>query len=127
MENSHQSEKPAVSRRDLVTTGLGLRDINPQILDNPNYQLDNPNIPIIVKKQEKQKRIAAEDKKSRRTLITTISTGVALIAAKLGWPPINERLKQEADYRKNLKNRNEQLADKKDLVNPSEIKPSKPK
>ena len=114
MEDSAKSEKPTVSRRGLVTTGLGLRDINPQILDNPNYQLDNPNIPDVVKKQEQQKKIAAEDKKSRRTLITTIGTGVALIAAKLGWPTINERLKQEANYRENLKNKNEQLADKKD-------------
>lgn len=121
MDGPSQPENAAkFSKRQLAEKfRKGIGHLNPQILDDPNYQETNNNIPENARKQleEQQKLInqTLQEQSSRRTILGTIGTGLALLGIKTAWGPVSERLQQEAKYREDLKTKREQSLQKNEI------------
>lgn len=124
MDESSQPEDLSKFSKKQLSEKLrkGIGHLNPQILDDPNYQETNQNIPLHAKRlqedqaQEKQRLESLnQEQRSRRTIIGTIGTGIASL---FGMKPVvqatTERLQSEADYREKLRVKNEQLSQKED-------------
>ena len=107
MESSSGTKNPVeYTKSDLRRkVSLTIRGMNPKILDNPNYQVGNPNVPESVKKQRLLDR---EQQITRRGALAAIGAAVLSIGLRLSWPAISERLNKEKDQRDKFWSKNSQ-------------------